>query len=78
MPEIERQRVLQLVAKASSDDKALKGDALEQLVVHLFEAIPGCDVRRHEGGLMRSARTRLTSSSATTRSGTGSRVYRTY
>lgn len=41
MPEIDRKRVQELLADANSDDKAVKGRALEQLVVHLFEAIPG-------------------------------------
>lgn len=41
MPEIDRKRVQKLLADANSGDKAVKGRALEQLVVLLFEAIPG-------------------------------------
>jgi hypothetical protein len=41
MPDIDRNRVKQLLAEANSDDKAVKGRALERLVVHVFEAIPG-------------------------------------
>jgi Restriction endonuclease len=41
MSDIDLNHVQQLLAEANSDDKAVKGRALEQLVVHLFETIPG-------------------------------------